>query len=162
MQRVAICLAIGLWACGGLAPAQDDSPDSRQFEFANGLFVRGRYDPAVEQYRFAEAYNEYQKARQLLVTGPERDQVITRLGEIALRLNRAPEAEQLLSQLIHEKPDPKVVDAARYHLARALLAQNKIAAAVPVLESLVNQQPPSPFRLYAQLELAQAYRQSNK
>ena len=181
-------LGLLVWFClTGLACAADLGADDR-LQFADGLYVRGLYDLALQEYAsFLKDFPQSDKP----------DVVYFRMGECHRHLNDAGAAEKAFRQVfvnypasklrlkagfrragiffeakqyesaidlyravLSEKPMPEVAAASLYFLAEALLAGGKTAAAAAELERLVKEQPGAEFHSYALLKLGRLYAES--
>ena len=143
------------------APAADDTA-TRQFDFANGLYVRGEafYGQAAEQYRIflrdypddkrcdealfrlGECYRKSGKLKEALKTfeeharrfasGANAGRNALRTGQVLGELGKHDEAIATLKKIMEGTAAPEFRMAARYRLARALLDGGRADEAMKV------------------------------
>ena len=105
------------------APAEAESPDRRQLDYANALFLRKLYDLAVPEY---EKYlDEYPAA-------PGRASVYFFLGECHRALNHSGAARKSFQKVLDDYDDSEFVGPAAYVLAEAAFTEKDYAAALPL------------------------------
>ena len=105
------------------APAETESPDRRQLDYANALFLRKLYDLAVPEY---EKYlDEYPAA-----TG--RASAYFFLGECHRALNRPGAARKSFQKVLDGYDDSEFAGPAAYVLAETAFTDKDYAAALPL------------------------------
>jgi len=105
------------------APAEAESPDRRQLDYANALFLRKLYDLAVPEY---EKYlDEYPAA-------PGRASVYFFLGECHRALNRPGAARKSFQKVLDDYDDSEFAGPAAYVLAETAFTEKDYAAALPL------------------------------
>ncbi len=161
-----------------------------QLDFADGLYARGMYRLAVQEYdkfirespadrdsalvlyRTGECFHmleDYKAARaryeDLLsrhASSAHGGAAGFRLGEIHFRLGEYDEAVRVLGKVLERSPDAELEAGARYYLARARLASGDRGAALAAYEKLVSLPLQSSFAVHGHLELAGLYREMGK
>jgi TolA-binding protein len=105
------------------APAEAESPDHRQLDYANALFLRKLYDLAVPEY---EKYlDEYPAA-------PGRASVYFFLGECHRALNRPGAARKSFQKVLDDYDESEFAGPAAYVLAETAFTEKDYAAALPL------------------------------
>src|SRR5947209_927321 len=105
------------------APAGTESPDRRQLDYANALFLRKLYDLAVPEY---EKYlDQYPVAR-------GRASVYFFLGECHRALNRPGAARKSFQKVLDDYGDSEFAGPAAYVLAETAFTEKDYAAALPL------------------------------
>src|ERR1700726_705395 len=103
------------------APAEAESPDRRQLDYANALFLRKLYDLAVPEY---EKYlDEYPAAA-------GRASVYFFLGECHRALNRPGAARKSFRKVLDDYDDSEFAGPAAYVLAETAFTEKDYAAAL--------------------------------
>ena len=95
MRRAIVLLCITL-CCWSLAAAAEDTPEQRQLDFANGLFQRGLY---------AEAVEEYEKYLGSAAPGEDASTARYRLGESAYAQGQYEKAVAAFDLVLGANPD---------------------------------------------------------
>ncbi len=175
-----------VWACCSFM-ASAIVPDE-QLQFADGLYVRGLYDLALDEYlllsREAESFERM-------------DLVLYRIGECHRRLNNPEAAERFFMRVLREFPgstyeqraafrraelfvtrgrlsdglelfrsflekdqDPSLAAPAWYYVGYAARRLNDEALAEEAFRTVLEQHPEALFAAYAALELAAMYREN--
>lgn len=169
-----------------LLPAAADSPEERQIDFANGLFRKGYYDMAAEQYRaYLQDYPNGQFATDALLRLAEseyaaqryepalnainsflaadvadaaaRARASARKGEILYRLKKYDEAQAALLPLTTDDAHPDARASALYYLGKLHFDAGDLAAAQTTLKALIESAPTSPLMPFARYQLAFVY-----
>ena len=105
------------------APAGTESPDRRQLDYANALFLRKLYDLAVPEY---EKYlDQYPVAR-------GRASVYFFLGECHRALNRPGAARKSFQKVLDDYGESEFAGPAAYVLAETAFTEKDYAAALPL------------------------------
>ena len=105
------------------APAEAESPDRRQLDYANALFLRKLYDLAVPEY---EKYLDgYPVAR-------GRASVYFFLGECHRALNRPGAARKSFQKVLDDYGESEFAGPAAYVLAETAFTEKDYAAALPL------------------------------
>ncbi len=105
------------------APEETESPDRRQLDYANALFLRKLYDLAVPEY---EKYlDQYPVAR-------GRASVYFFLGECHRALNRPGAARKSFQKVLDDYGESEFAGPAAYVLAETAFTEKDYAAALPL------------------------------
>src|SRR5437016_1204259 len=105
-------------------PARDnEAPDRRQLDYANGLFTRKLYDLAIP---------EYQKYLDDYPGRPGRANAYFSLGECYRNLNRLSNARTNFQKVLNDYCDSEFAGAAAYALAETAFTEKDYAAALPL------------------------------
>ncbi|MBI4556312.1 MAG: tetratricopeptide repeat protein, partial [Candidatus Hydrogenedentes bacterium] len=181
MKRLAlvIVVAVGTWAGA-------EEPDQAQMDFANGLFQRGLFKEAVEEYRayltqfpqgkyvstalYRLGEAEYAGGNQSgaleafdkLLGSPDlesavQQQASARRGEVLYRLKRYDEARPVLEPLAAPELPPDVRARALYYLGKLHFDQNNPAEALNALKRLVDELPEHALAPYARFQVGFVY-----
>jgi TolA-binding protein len=165
------------------------TPGAARFESAMVFFNAGQYADAVPAlsdfirdfpqdrrreealYRLAESYRKLGRADDALAAytfqvqtypeGPLRITAELHRGAILFDQNKFADAIAPL-RFVADKGDGELQDAAKYFLGRSLLAMQKESEGQPVLQALVDQQPPGKFAGGAAQVLAELDDSENK
>ncbi len=111
------------------APARDpssddnDAPDRRQLDYANGLFAQKQYDLAVP---------EYEKFLGQFPGAAGRASAFFYLAECYRALNRSPAARSAFQSVLDEYGDSEFAGPAAYGVAEILFTQKDYAGALPL------------------------------
>src|SRR5437867_10248220 len=105
------------------ASAETESPDRRQLDYANALFLRKLYDLAVP---------EYQKYLDEYPGRPGRANAYFSLGECYRNLNRVSSARTNLQKVLNDYGDSEFAGPAAYALAEIAFADKDYATALPL------------------------------
>jgi len=105
------------------APAETESPDRRQLDYANALFLRKLYDLAVPEYQ--KYLDEYPAAA-------GRASVYFFLGECHRALNRPGAARKSFQKVLDDYDDSEFAGPAAYVLAETAFTEKDYAAALPL------------------------------
>ncbi len=181
VTRVTCVLAIGVLAISALARA--DSPEERQFDFANGLFRKGYFDLAAEQYRqylqeypsgqfqqdawlrlaesefsqnrYPESLDAYEQYLQRTdPQNPAYKRALARKGELLYRLKRYDEALAVLNPLTYEDTEADIRASCLYFAAKVASDQNDPNRAQSLLKQLIESCSGSPLVPFARYQLA--------
>ena len=119
---------------GPRPPAQEGPPDfSEQLEFADGLFARGLYDMALEEYR---------KVEQAAAPSQPLDAVLLRMGECHRHLGDKVAASAAYQRLIETYPDSPYRFRAEFRRAELYVAAARYPEALALLDELIARDPP--------------------
>ncbi len=198
--RCAMCLTLVLGVLPALAAAQGDAasangaeptPEQTQFDFANGLFHRGFFEEAAEEYtRYLESYpggpngltatyrlgkaafaaKKYEQALEaygkvLEAGGGEeamRLQAALGRGEALYFMGRVEEAVKELASMAGEDAPADVRARALYYLGRARHALGEYESAVDALKLLLDGMPGDALAPFARYQLAFVYLDRNE
>ena len=105
------------------ASAETESPDRRQLDYANALFLRKLYDLAVPEYQ--KYLDEYPAAA-------GRASVYFFLGECHRALNRPGAARKSFQKVVDDYDDSEFAGPAAYVLAETAFTEKDYAAALPL------------------------------
>ena len=105
------------------ASAETESPDRRQLDYANALFLRKLYDLAVPEYQ--KYLDEYPAAA-------GRASVYFFLGECHRALNRPGAARKSFQKVLDDYDDSEFAGPAAYVLAETAFTEKDYAAALPL------------------------------
>ncbi len=145
-MRVACAVAL-LFA--GVALAQQD--EQSKIDFADGLFKRGMYDMAADEYRaYLEAYPE----------GAHRPAAMYRLGESQFFNGQFNEALDTFDRVLLAPPDSASRQAAALRKGEILLKLDKNTMAAEVLADLANSSDDAAVKSEAQYFLGKAHYQA--
>lgn len=100
---------------------EQEAPDQRQLEYANGLFARKLYDLAVPEYE--KFLGQFQGA-------PGRASAYFYLGQCYRALNRVPAAKTAFQGVLDEAPDSDFAGPAAYGVGEILFNQKDYGSAV--------------------------------
>lgn len=156
-----------------------------QLDFANGLFSRGFYADAAQEYRayletypqaggretaqyrlgeslfaqrdFAGAANAFASVRESYPNGEYFDRARLREGVSLYRTKQYKPAKQRLVDVEKVAKDPNVRGEALYYLGKLNADTQEYAASVAAYERLVKDVPTSSFAPFAQYQLASVY-----
>jgi TolA-binding protein len=106
-----------------VAPAETESPDRRQLEYANALFSRKLYDLAIP---------EFEKYLDQYLGAPGRAGAYFFLGESYRVLDRAVAARKSFQKVLDDYGDSEFAGPAAYVLAETAFTQKEYAAALPL------------------------------
>jgi len=163
-----------------------ETPGDTQFDFANGLFHRGFFEEAVEEYgRFlaenpdspeaataryrlgesaysAGRYEEAHEAFVQLLAAPSLDEDMRRratlsMGEVRFHLKRVDDALAVLEPLAKEGVPAEIRARALYYVAKAQSEKGAHAQARDYLLTLVEALPDHALAPYARYDLAFVY-----
>ena len=167
------------------AAARDDAA-TRQFDFANGLYLRGKafYDQAAEQYRIflrdypadkrcdealfrlgecyrkegklAEALRTFDEHARRFGTGKNADRAALRRGQVLDELGKHAEAIAAFRKIMQSNAAPEFKQAAQYRLAKALLDGGQADEAVKLYTAIADTDGDR-FRPYAVYQLGVAH-----
>lgn len=177
--RMMVAVVLGLSAAGAASPVAA----SEQMEFADGLFARGLYDMALEEYlkagqsgdpsvpldalllRIGECHRHLGDKSaasaaylRLVETYPEsehRFRAEFRRAELFVAAVRYAEAEQLLDALVARDPPEDILASASYFMAYCRDKQGNTEGALRGYRELVADHPDSPYVGYACLAAAE-------
>lgn len=127
MNKVLLCL---IFLLGTSAAALD--PGERM-PFADGLYVRGLYDMALEEYR------------RILREAPEYehlDRVLFRFAECHRRLDQPDAAAGIYARLIREQPESDYRVRAEFRLAEMEVAAGRFPEAIRQFRAVLDRDPP--------------------
>lgn len=182
-------IMLGLvWAAMTLAAAARTADE--QMQFADGLYLRGLYDMAVQEYlllirdhpdyprldaalfRVGECYRQaanpagaerfYQRVTADYPAGPFRFKAELRRAELFLNGGQYRDAARLFDALLKAGPPPEVAAAAGYYRGYSLVRDGARPEAEQALRRVIADHPESPFCSYACLALAEQYRLRNE
>jgi len=167
-----------------------ESPDQTQIDFANGLFQRGLFKEAAEEYRAyldkypqgahaktamfrlgesASAAQDYEGAlkafEDLLAANPNdsmRQQTLLGKGEALYYLNRPADAVLVLEPLTAAEIKEETRARALYTLGKIHTESGDTDAALKTFKSLIEEIPNSPFVPFSHYQLAFAYLARNE
>jgi TolA-binding protein len=129
-RRLALLLVVFL--SGTLSLSAFDPAD--QLQFANGLYVRGLYDLALDEYlrisREAETF-EYL------------DQVLYRIGECHRRLDNPQAAERFYVRVLREYPEGAYSFRAAFRRAEVLSSMGRYLDALNLFRALLEREDPT-------------------
>ena len=179
------CLTAVILCCcllPSLCNAQEGGSGGDQLDFANGLFSRGFFEEAAEEYEVflqanpsgpeapnawfrlgqcaqssgaaEKAAGAYTKAAELAQDPALRTRARLGLGESLVSAKKHAEALEILTPLCGEEQAPEVRGRALYYLGRAQASQGNQEAAAKAFESLVAALPDHALTPYAQYQLA--------
>ncbi len=181
----AILLAAPAAAQDNEATTKDDAA-TRQYDFANGLYIRGKafYGQAAEQYRLflrdypndkrcnevlfrlGECYRKNGKLKEALrtfeeharrfPTGTNADRTALRTGQVLHELGKHAEAIAAFRKIVESKAAPEFREAARYRLAKALLERSQATEAIELFNIIADAEKDR-FRPYALYQLGLAH-----
>lgn len=179
-----VLLAVSLIVAVAAAMSRgDDSPAQAQLDFANGLFHRGFFHEAVEEYerylhdfpegperttawrRLGEAAcseGQYEKALDAfdqVIASPvlddaARQQAALRKGEVLYSLKRLEEAVAVLSPLTASEIGMEIRDRALYYAGKAYHDGGDTSKAFRQFKTLIEELPDSPLASHARYQLA--------
>lgn len=163
-----------------------DSASTDQQRFADGLFSRGLYEQAVEEYRriladdpeyvrmdevlfrLGEAYRKqkqgppaermYLRVVQEFPESVYRDKAAFRRAELYVRNGKFPEAVNLMRALLDSDPEPEVAASAAYYAGYSMKRIDLFDEAKQQFNRVIETYPESDYRPFAALELASMYR----
>lgn len=125
------CLILSLLS--GIATAM--SPHER-VQFADGLYVRGLYDLALDEYlHVSRQPDDYDRM----------DMVLYRIGECHRRLDNPLAAERFYQRVMREHPQSDYVERARFRRAEMFITMERYAEAQDLFESFLKEDPPEPL-----------------
>ena len=107
---------------GAPPPEGAESPEQRQFNYANALFGRKLYDLAAP---------EYEKFVGLYPDSPNRASALLYLGEAYRALGRTVSARTSFQSVIKDFPESELAGTASYGLAEIAFNEKDYAAALP-------------------------------
>jgi TolA-binding protein len=185
---VVVCL-LGLCAPGAMGQS-DDSPEQGQIDFANGLFSRGFFAEAAEEYerylqdypggkdaplawlrlgKSAYASAQYEKALNAfdkVLAGPgdesARQQASLSKGESLYHLQRFGEAAPVLQPLTAKEIPADIRGRALYYLGKTYADTQNPDAALEAFRTLAKALPDNPLAIYARYQLAFVYLARNE
>jgi TolA-binding protein len=105
------------------AAGAGESPEQRQFNFANGLFARKLYDLAIP---------EYEKFLGLYPNSTSRPSALFYLGEAYRALNRLTAARTSFQTLLKDSSDDEMAGPASYGLAEIFFNDKDWSSALPL------------------------------
>ncbi|HOJ32803.1 MAG TPA: tetratricopeptide repeat protein [Candidatus Hydrogenedentes bacterium] len=181
----------GVLIGAAIFPCLADTTEERQFDFANGLFRKGYYDMAAEQYRkylndypsgqfvldalmrLAEseyAANRYEAALQayedllpkLDTQSSNYNKALTRKGELLFRLKRYEEAKSVLTPMTADSIEMETRVTALYYLAKTHAETQDFSNAETLLKKALTVGQGSPLAPFAHYQLALVYLSSNQ
>ena len=106
-----------------VAPAETESPDRRQLDYANALFSRKLYDLAIP---------EFEKYLEQYLGAPGRAGAHFFLGESYRAVNRTAAARKSFQKVLDDYGDSEFAGPAAYVLAETAFTQKEYAAALPL------------------------------
>ena len=125
-------LAALLFFLSAVLPLQAIRPD-QQMQFADGLYTRGLYDLALDEYlRLTREAEDFERM----------DVVFYRVGECFRRLDSPQAAERFYLRLIREYPESEYRRRAEFRRAETLLHRGRAARAFPLFRAFLAQDPP--------------------
>lgn len=183
------CTVLRLFLAIGFAlaaiPSYAESSDQGDIDFANGLFQRGFYDDAAEQYRAylkdypagqhravalyrlgesEYALGKYEAAFKALDDyltiegdGAARQRGQLRRGEALYRLERFPEAMAALEPLTADAVDAETRSEALYYLGKTYHEAGKVQSAIEAFKKVSEKAPENRFASFARYQLAFVY-----
>lgn len=155
------------------------TPD--QMQFADGLFARGLYDLAVQEYlaaatnaaatnagtawfRAGESYRQlgrrteaaacFRRSAEEYPNEPQAGRASFRYAEISVTGGEYVEAVNRFRALVDSRPAPDILAPALYYLGYAQAKMNLAAEAEQVLRRLVKEFPDSPYAVLGRVDLA--------
>ena len=178
-----VAILLGL---GAVLPASAETPEQTQFDFANGLLLRGYYEEAIVEYRqYVESYpngehvatawlrlgesafalEDYATAleafdalaqRQAL-EGTDAQRLRLNRGEALFQLGRYGEARETLEPVTTLEGEPDLRARALYFAGRAAMESNTPTEAIPYFRTLIDTLSQHPVTPYARYHLAHVY-----
>ncbi|HIE43357.1 MAG TPA: tetratricopeptide repeat protein, partial [Candidatus Omnitrophica bacterium] len=160
-----------------------------EWDFANGLYVRGMYELAIEEYekflreypndeyeelalfRIAESYfklGNFKKARQFYERviayqdGEKRDEARLRFAETLFREGEYSRSRTILSSLIDEKPEAEISSLVLYFMGRNFLEEGEYNRSKEYFSSLIDRYPTSRMIPLAHYWLGYSYLKSGE
>lgn len=177
---------IVLFLFAGNAPAETGQ---NQLDFANGLFLRGFYDEAIDEYerylaagpqgedaaiawlrlgrcavavkRYDKALDAFRKSEAGTTDAARRAEAKTSAGEVLFFSGKYPEAIEALKELAGKETPAELRARALYYLGRSSVETGAGDAAVTALSTLAAEIPESPLAVFAQYHLGFAYLAGN-
>lgn len=159
--------------------------DSSELDFADGLYARQMYTPAVSEYekfilahpgspeiptaryRAADSYyflKDYQKAVVYFgafikdFPGDKRGPMaLFRIASAKFYLGKLPEANRIFWKLLKKEPDPALRSGALFYLGRIYDARGKGGESLKAYQRLMKEYPQSEFAAYASLAIGDTY-----
>ena len=181
-MRISTAILLALFVAVVPVRAQDDP--AATLDFANGLFLRGLYQEAAQEYRnyldaagsdastqawyrlgeAAFAGGDYDAARSALEgyrqrapQGEHAERAALRLAESFQRLDRPRDAIPLFEQLGADAAEDSVRAAALYGLGRAMSEDNNPQGAMRPFLRLIQDYPNDPRVPFGRFQLARVY-----
>ncbi|MFN2475872.1 MAG: tetratricopeptide repeat protein [Chthoniobacterales bacterium] len=102
---------------------ENDAPDRRQLDYANGLFAQKQYDLAIP---------EYEKFVGQFPGAPGRASAFFYLAQCYRALNRSPAARTAFQSVLDEYGESEFAGPAAYGVAEILFTQKDYAGALPL------------------------------
>ena len=131
LQTIYLILGYGLFFVLGSVPAanaqQTVSKESEQIEFANGLFSRGLYEMAIEEYR--QFIQDFPQSESL-------NQAYWAVGESLFLLKSYPQAIEAYDQYINLFPNDSKINLGRIHRAESYFSFGKYDEALAGLNAI--------------------------
>ncbi|MBF0216916.1 MAG: tetratricopeptide repeat protein [Candidatus Omnitrophica bacterium] len=162
-----------------------NSIEAEEFDFANGLFSRGMYDMAVEEYKkFIEAYpdssyreladfragesffmdKEYSAAEtwfEAFLAGDPAEELLSkaqlRLAQIGFFKNEFEKSLSTFKRLSLVVKYPEVASAAKYYIANINFKSAKYPEAIVDWEKIASDYPSSEYAAYSYMRLGETY-----
>lgn len=141
----AIILAIVFFACSAFAQNAPANNESEEFDFANGLFVRGMYDMAAQEYEgFLKTYPSSQYA----------ELAEFRISESYFLLNDHNRAMESFKSFLAENPASEMADKAELRIGQIYYFNGDLDTAQSVLEKVIAGGSRADIRIAAQYYVA--------
>lgn len=175
-----------LAAFAGIASAETGQ---NQLDFANGLFLRGFYDEAIDEYEqylsagpqsedaaiawlrlgrcavavknYEKALDAFRKSEAATTDGGRRAEAQTSAGEVLFFSGKHAETIEALKGLTGKETPAELRARALYYLGRSSAETGAADAAVTALGALAAEIPESPLSVFAQYHLGFAYLAKN-
>jgi len=189
---ITVFLCVGTIVRGQDMPVsgKTDNREVEQFDFANGLFSRGMYDMAIEEYskfintypdsqyhelayyrigesyflnkKYAEAFKIFDYFKQRFTSENLVKKASLREGQIKYFEEEYEKAYRILSGLSSSKETPEVSAAAGYYMASILIKEEKTAEAETILKNIVKEYPGTEYVPFAYMNLGDIYIDAEK
>ncbi len=111
-------------------------PPDEQMYFADGLYARGLYDLALDEYLKLSREDE---------TFDRMDLVLYRIGECHRRLDNPGAAERFYLRVLREHPDSTSAPRAEFRRAEGFVTLGRYLDAINLFRAFLEKEPPEPL-----------------
>lgn len=122
----------GLFLCLTAGAVPGMTPQER-VQFADGLYVRGLYDLALDEYlHVSRQTDDYDRS----------DMVLYRIGECHRRLDNPLAAERFYQRVMREYPQSDYAQRAEFRRAETMVMLERHSDAIALLDAFLSRNPP--------------------